>query len=104
MIQNTFACPACHSALQKEIRFGDRDEIIVECPRCGRFAISRELFEDYLENDKDGFYAQNMTSFLSLHKGDKLRPLLTKNTCPCPDGYQNYAQFRMHYLNRQYDR
>jgi hypothetical protein len=99
MIKELLKCPVCKADLQKAIRTGDRDEIIVICDICGKFVMSAELFEDYLENDQTGFHAQNLKDFLRSHKADKLRPWLTKAPGSCPEGYKNYPHDILHYLN-----
>lgn len=100
MILDYHKCPACTADLKTAIRIGDRYEINVNCDTCGKYVMSRELFEDYLENDRDGFHTQNLKGFLSKHKADQLRPWLTKAPVSCPEGYKNYSQDVLHYLNR----
>ena len=85
--------------MQKEIRTGERDVIIVIFDTGGKYVMSAELFEDYLENDRAGFHTQNLKGFLSSHNADQLWPWLTKAPDSCPEGYKNYPEDVFRYLN-----
>ena len=90
-IANQKACPVCGKELSKEIRIDNRDIIYVVCDTCGKYAMSAEFYEDYIETEKK---QEKTTAFLSAHKNDTIPPFLSNQPCSI-QGYKNYSALRI---------
>ena len=92
MIQNTMVCPVCGKELSKEIRIDNRDIIYVACNACGTYALSREFYEDDIDQENAADTRARLANFLFTRKDDKAHPFIT-NCGPAPDGYSCFPYF-----------
>ena len=98
MIMDLKKCLACGAGLEKEIRKGIRDELIVECKICGKYIMSMEFYEDYIMSDASGSNKEALKHFLEKHRGDTLRPWISEELTDVPEGYKIYSQYASHFL------
>ena len=90
-ILNTQHCPICGAELKDEMICNARnDAIITECVACGKFAMSREFYEDHVEPESGNINRAKLAVFLAKCKHDKLRPYFSQNWVAVPDGFKNY--------------
>ena len=90
-ILNARYCPICGTELKDEMICDDyNDAIIAVCIDCGKFAMSREFYEDHVEPELMDTNRAKLAIFLAKHKQDKLRPFFSQNWGPVADGFKNY--------------
>ena len=86
-------CPVCGEALLKNIHEDNRSIIYVDCPACGKFALSHVFYEDYILNSEAK--KQKAAAFLKAHSTDALNPCLCNLMAPVPDGYRCFPACRI---------
>ena len=90
-ILNAKHCPICGAELKNEVFCNEHnDALIVECVACGKYAMSREFYEDHVEQAPKDTSREKLTVFLKKHKSDKLRPFFSQYRVAVPDGFTNY--------------
>lgn len=83
-------CPICGKALSREIVHGDRDELIVSCENCGKYGMTCDYYEDYIEF-APADYKQHVEAFLQNHKADELGPFISARSPYAPEGYKRIS-------------
>lgn len=86
----SFTCPICGKSLSRAIVYGNRDEMIVSCENCGKYGITREYYEDYIEV-APADYKQQVEAFLKNHKSDELRPFISARSPYAPEGFKRFS-------------
>ena len=79
-------CPICESNINFNIQTGTRDEIIVRCDCCGKYAISAEFYEDYIESNSKDIRKSEIASYLYYHKSGRTTPYICEDSADVPSG------------------
>ena len=90
-VLNKKRCPVCDAELKKEIICCyQNDTIIVECDDCGKYAMSKEFYEDHVEQASKTNNREKMVVFLKKHKADQLHPFFSEAPIQVANGFKNY--------------
>ena len=81
-------CPICEADVRYNVSTGERDEIIVRCDRCGKYAMSAEFYEDYIEQDRLGSKKSEIASYLYYHSNNTTVPCICGNHATTAAGYR----------------
>lgn len=68
---NKRKCPCCGMELELDVKQGLCDEYIVDCSNCGRYALSYEFYEDYIDCLQPRVNLSKIAAYLDAHKGKK---------------------------------
>lgn len=98
---NTKICLLCQKELKKEIFSGSRDEYRVDCDCCGKYAISREFYDDNLEKDTDGTIKKSICAFVKTKQNDKYITCISNTTIGVCDGVQFIPYHRLNGYSKE---
>lgn len=90
-IVNYKNCPICGTALKSDIGDGLLGQLYVNCDTCGKFALSEDYYEDYIEIKNPPVSKSEVASYLYYHKDDRVHPYFCSDTDNIPSGYRRVS-------------
>ena len=76
IVMNKRKCPICGTSLEQDVKQGEVDEYIVYCSRCGEYALSCELYEDFINWPKPRVNLPRIAAYLSCYKRTTSMPCI----------------------------
>lgn len=88
LILGNTQCPICGSRLGKRVEMDEDCNYRIVCPTCGRFAMQREYYDDYIAF-QNGITRDEIAPFLYYHKNKSKYLFLCRENIVVPDIYRS---------------